>query len=823
MTLPAPEPTGRRSSRPAAGSGAPPSRPSTINDHGATTPTNPSLRNLCDIISGRLAALARASMVTVITAPPVHEPTAISQALARRMTTPGGEVTVHVATDADDVAGLLRRVTAHPGRHVIALSDSHPTVPTGIPGIVIDHTDLTATPAETRQWLSELRGCPPSDQHVDTLLDLTGGVPALLIAQGDHPAADPAPELLALTEAWFAAMREDVEADPLLALHALLPAIPVAIVQTLAKLSGVAPEATIEDLRAIRRGPAFTRPTGPEPRMPMALARRIIDNWLRTRPDTFHNVRDRLAQACRQRELPALNTIDILTRLELWNDLDRALGACGWALATASPNHARMLLHRWPDRLPRRLRRLTGARRWLLTRMVEPPTGALSELAGLVSLMGLLDARTTEVEELRRLTATLLSEWQGHEFDHTSVREAALAVLTHLQGLHHARDNRGHGDLPTFHAIVMTDVACLRLSWGEVSETGWALGAARRMAMEAARDSDSRGVALAAVTSALAFVNARFGSPSSARRAVRQFEEVTAPDPEAVTPANRRILLTRAWLAFCSGDLDLAWSYDEALSHIDDPGPEAMWRVEYRTRLRLLTLGPDAARIFCAGQIDELAFAVLENPMWTTWPVALVQTFLLAATHSPTAREWADHMWLPDPLPTLREAYLALCTGRTEDADELARDIAGSQEIPPQARSLAVGIRLCVAVEQNGEAPEELVEEVRCLQPVRTAEILPLLPEGPRQMMEALLPGTLPWEVAASPSNEEIILPSVSLTARQRAILVELASEDPLAVIAARQSVSVETVRSQAKAIYRKFDAHSRAEALARARAANLI
>lgn len=801
----------------------PPRQPTAIEDREATNPANPSLHSLCYIIAERVATLASASTVSVITAPAVHEPTAIAEALARRMTTPGDEATVHTATDADDLTRLLREVMVDPGRHVLALTDPHPTVPAGTAAIVLDHADLTATPAETRRWLTGLRGCPPSDQHVDTLLDLTGGIPSLLVAQGDHPAADPTPELLRTTEAWFATMRDDVEADPLLALHSLLPAVPVTIIQTLAETCGVTPDATADHLHALRRGPAFTRPPGRQPRMPMGLAQSIIDNWVLTRPDTFHDVRERLSQACRRGDLPALTTIDILTRLGLWNDLDHALGTCGWALATASPAHARMLLHRWPDRLPHRLRHLTGARRWLLARMVEPPTGALSDLTGLVSLMGLLDARTSEVEELRRLTAALLSEWHSHEFDHTSVREATLAVLTHLLGLHHTHDTRDHGDLPAFHAIVMTDVACLRLSWGEVSETGWALGAARRMAMEAAPDSDSREVALTAVSSALALVNARFGSPSSARRAVQQFEAVNATDPGAITPANRRILLTRAWLAFCSGDLDLAWDYDEALSHIDDPGPEAMWRVEYRTRLRLLTRGPDAARTFCAGQIDELAFAVFENPMWTTWPVALVQTFLLAATHSPTAREWADHMWLPDPLPTLREAYLALCTGRADDAEELARDIAGSQEIPPQARSLAVGIRVCVAVEQDGEIPEELVEEVRCLQPVRTAEILPLLPDGPRQMMEALLPGALPWEVAASPSIEEIILPSVTLTARQRAILVELASDDPLAVIAARQSVSVETVRSQAKAIYRKLDAHSRTEALARARAADLI
>ncbi|EME22624.1 LuxR family transcriptional regulator [Rhodococcus triatomae BKS 15-14] len=63
----------------------------------------------------------------------------------------------------------------------------------------------------------------------------------------------------------------------------------------------------------------------------------------------------------------------------------------------------------------------------------------------------------------------------------------------------------------------------------------------------------------------------------------------------------------------------------------------------------------------------------------------------------------------------------------------------------------------------------------------------------------------------------------VHLTNREHAVLAELAQGNPISVAAKNLFVSVNTVKSQQRSLYRKLDAHSRDEALAAARTLGLL
>ena len=66
-------------------------------------------------------------------------------------------------------------------------------------------------------------------------------------------------------------------------------------------------------------------------------------------------------------------------------------------------------------------------------------------------------------------------------------------------------------------------------------------------------------------------------------------------------------------------------------------------------------------------------------------------------------------------------------------------------------------------------------------------------------------------------------LPPEPLTARELEILQQLTTDRTPAEIAARNVVSVSTVRSQIKSIYRKLDVNSRMEAVNRSRDLNIL
>jgi LuxR family maltose regulon positive regulatory protein len=100
----------------------------------------------------------------------------------------------------------------------------------------------------------------------------------------------------------------------------------------------------------------------------------------------------------------------------------------------------------------------------------------------------------------------------------------------------------------------------------------------------------------------------------------------------------------------------------------------------------------------------------------------------------------------------------------------------------------------------------------------------------PREEVLSLcrLTGTDPGDLGVTEAQgaawrTDISVPIILLTARERAVLVGLAAGASPSAIAAEHGVSVNTVRTQIRKVYRKLDATNRASALARAGRLGLI
>lgn len=94
---------------------------------------------------------------------------------------------------------------------------------------------------------------------------------------------------------------------------------------------------------------------------------------------------------------------------------------------------------------------------------------------------------------------------------------------------------------------------------------------------------------------------------------------------------------------------------------------------------------------------------------------------------------------------------------------------------------------------------------------------LSVVPASVRDELPVTAPAHVRLAVMASPP------PAVTLTPREREVLAALASDQSLAQIAGRLHVSVNTVKSQVRSLYRRMGVTSRHEAVAEATRLGLV
>ncbi|WAL63972.1 LuxR C-terminal-related transcriptional regulator [Amycolatopsis cynarae] len=182
----------------------------------------------------------------------------------------------------------------------------------------------------------------------------------------------------------------------------------------------------------------------------------------------------------------------------------------------------------------------------------------------------------------------------------------------------------------------------------------------------------------------------------------------------------------------------------------------------------------------------------------------------------------------PVPWLAVPAARLRLLAGDHEAASALAsQGLWAMRAVPRDTRQLLL-IKAVAAVRAG--RTEEAAGLLAALPALRSPhEVLSLATVPPAEREELLRLARIPLsdDAAARLATAGPVYPErvtlVELTARERAVLAELATGDTTPDIAARLVVSAATVRTQVQSIYRKLGVSSRKDALLRARELGLL
>ena len=248
---------------------------------------------------------------------------------------------------------------------------------------------------------------------------------------------------------------------------------------------------------------------------------------------------------------------------------------------------------------------------------------------------------------------------------------------------------------------------------------------------------------------------------------------------------------------------------------------ELSWSIEHFVEARLGLLGDERfaaldglARAHhprgggaVAGSFDEALLTIAEAEL------------CLAVGRTPRATVLAGHSD-GGPLFSVVRARLALLSGDAPEA--LARAVAGLHRSDLFGRIDLLGIKAVATLRMDrpSEAGEQFRQALELSRAHGVVAPLALLPRADVQWLVDLVPESgaalgpvLALLPGSSPANTAII----DLSDREKLVLVELAHGGSTQQIAERLFVSVNTVKTQVRSIYRKLGVTSREEAIAAA------
>jgi LuxR family maltose regulon positive regulatory protein len=269
-----------------------------------------------------------------------------------------------------------------------------------------------------------------------------------------------------------------------------------------------------------------------------------------------------------------------------------------------------------------------------------------------------------------------------------------------------------------------------------------------------------------------------------------------------------------------AGALDVISALDSRLATLEH-WPYLLW-LKGLTRLA----GPDPDL-----GIDELGAAIRANRARTASPFALgllggLQSDLYLAAGAPERALKALSVHSPDAAAViLARTRLHLATGDAERAEASVSPMLGNESITPRQRAEALLLH-ALSGQRLGYPSEAALSARRAFRMVEQHRLrLPLI-MVPRAELHDLVGAHLPERLpilADLPDPFGQALTPVSLTKRERLVLVELATAATLEAIAGRLFVSANTVKTQLKSIYRKLGASNRTDAIAIARRRGLL
>lgn len=329
--------------------------------------------------------------------------------------------------------------------------------------------------------------------------------------------------------------------------------------------------------------------------------------------------------------------------------------------------------------------------------------------------------------------------------------------------------------------------------------------------MRESYDKPLRGSAMARLT----FLAAVAAEPDTAKERLGLYEEVIHEVGPVDQDAERLVSIARRLMAANSPAHQMcppaALDFEEFF-----PAYEAL-----AEGMRSNLVHGEAGASWLRGIASQMHFSIW--PSWVWWPVhALLALIEARDGHVTAAREWLWKVPIPEPMDLVVEAYIALADGRPQEARRMAEEVLVNPRTVQRMRLDAMGVLLSVPDPNGHQSAGILLASVDWTDALDTVALFPM---KARRLILAHLgmdgseyAGLATGAVAAGGTE-----PAPHLTKRQLEVLKALDSEQTMAEIAHSQYVGLETVRSTAKAIYRRLGVADRESAVEVAKALRLI
>lgn len=677
--------------------------------------------------------------------------------------------------------------------------------------MVVDQTSLTVGLDDLGDFSAELCG-----ESAVLLTSITGGVLGLLdaLARAREPQLS---DVWVACRPWAERLFPDVVADPLLMLQVWTGLLPESSFLALAT-EALGRPVTVRETRRLRERSCFTD-VGRGPALPWGLVGAIKGVVLERDPESARPIRRAVSAAmAKPGPFNALARIRVLTSVRDWVALDEVLATSGYLLAALSREQRLLYAVLWPRESVRGLVHLTHASRFVrgelsTTVLTYGSATPLHELACL-SLVAAPPPRDTLYGEFHHRL--------GHETAHRSLdRTVAMAEIAELvQWTDEWTRRLGHGEQPAHPddlallVVLLIGTAEAALWLGLIAEARHACNAALEFSRALAPAHPDLGTLLSNVLAVISLLDAFSGATRQAAERIREYHAAlstyrnTGPDPDRMVDIASQMVAN-------------ATDPPERPATVIDPN--ALFApLEASTEAARLVLleGPTFAREWLRGILGQGSWA--RRPIWVWWPAHSVMALLeIREGHAAAAESWVARSYLPPPLQTALQAHLHLLHGRSVAACALAESMMADPGMPHRLRLIGAGVPLgCSCPSSESDAREALLVTGEWRSSLDAAALMPAAARRRLLQYDPSIP-RLPGLIV--PDHDEPEPDDVKLTPRQLDVLEALQSDLTLAQIAKQRFLSVETIRSTTKSLYRRLGVGDREAAVAAGRSLGLI
>ena len=693
------------------------------------------------------------------------------------------------------MAAAMRR--AHGADGFVEVLASSPTAAT-----VLEAQVLVLTDDEVVQLHPELAEQPDLLHHV---LHNTGGVPGLCDLFGaTWGGTNSARELAA---GWAERLYDEVVADPVVSLHMWVARLHEDSVRIVGEAITGEPQ-PIDRIREIRSRNHFTVTSAHDPCIPDLVASELRRIRQRRDPECFRDERrDLLEAVAAAKGVRMLERTRLLMNFHAWDHLEELFSRGMCPLAYSTPIQRATFLLVLPKALPVNRPYLARAREyfsgqwphhhdhhpWHDFMYLLPDDRAIPE----GSMTARLVERVTKgIDHMHARTIDDLCDcvrtgfvWMGGELEahrhgerDWDADEAAVIALANL----------GMAD------------ACVCV--GLVGDAQECIARVLLLAERAGFEPSWYPMLQVAVLSRGALFAAAAGADAVARQFQQRYRAAVAELGEEPWTHRQFVHVSQRLLSTDEDDLS---PLDPSLQ-----APHAPYALEAEA-LRVLTVQGAPGMHWVRARLDETSWST--QPTWHWWPVHALLALMDARLGRPVAAaSWLARTSMPPMLERIVRAAIMLAD-RDRDGARIEIDrVLETDALLPRWRMVATGIKIATLVGTDRWATdgEGLLGATDWAAYPRDCV---LLPDQARALVLTRLPGWYRELAGMRPGETDETPERGTLTPRQRDVLRGLAVGLTMGEIAERLVVSVETVRSTSKSLYRRLGVHDRRAAVQRA------